>query len=209
MTICYFVLVRKFTLFALFAAFFLAGCREIPFDDQIHREWRQVLEVKRAALDAPPERQADAKQAYVAALTDFLRTHPEYARAGLAYESVELEYARLLASRGRYDEAVVYYQSILDSNPENEDARSELIELERKRFVTADSFGALRRGMTQAQVEERLGRPLPGWSRSLVRGSTVTESWYYRSREGGVAGVFFRNGQLFAAEFDGPVRLGS
>ena len=200
---------RKITLFALIAPLLLAGCREIPFDEQAHREWRHVLEVKRAALDAPQERRLEAKQAYVAALTDFLRAHPDYERADAAYEAVELEYARLLASRGRYDDAVVYYRSVVESNPAHEEARAELEELERKRFVTIESFGLLRRGMSQAEVEERLGRPMPGWSRSLVRDSIVTESWYYRRRDGGVAGVFFRNGELFAAELDGPVRLGS
>lgn len=200
---------RKITLFALVVPLLFAGCREIPYDEQAHREWRRVLEVKRAALDAPRERRMEAKQAYVAALTAFLRAHPDYERAGTAYESVELEYARLLASRGRPDEAVVYYRSILESNPGHREARAELEELERKRFVTVESFGSLRKGMSQAEVEEQLGRPMPGWSRSHVRGAIVTESWYYRRRDNEVAGVFFRNGELFAAEFDGPVRLGS
>lgn len=181
----------------------------MPLEDQVQAEWRAVLSAKKAAGEAAGPGQVEARQAYASALAAFLRNHPDHGRGRAVYEEMELEYARLLASRGRYDEAVRYYASILESNPGNEVARAEMDEAERKRFVTPEELEVLRRGMSPEEVEQRLGRPLPGWSRRMVRGTTVTESWYYRRRDGGVAGVFFRNGELFAAEFEQPVRLDS
>jgi hypothetical protein len=35
----------------------------------------------------------------------------------------------------------------------------------------------------------------------------VIESWYYRTNDGRVAGVYFRDGELFAAEENSQARL--
>ena len=39
------------------------------------------------------------------------------------------------------------------------------------------------------------------------RRDAVLESWYYRKSGGGVAGVYFRDGELFAAEENSEARL--
>ncbi|HVR43124.1 MAG TPA: tetratricopeptide repeat protein [Thermoanaerobaculia bacterium] len=199
---------RKITLLLLFSCGLAAGaCGRLPLEDQIHREWRGVLELKSRIAEAPAGGEAEARQRHADALTGFIQRHPSHARARDAYGELELEFARMLAARGRYDEAVRYYRSALDSDPANETIHAELEQAERRRFVTADALSLLRPGMTREQVVERLGRPLPGWSRRLDRNSKTTESWFYRRRDGGVAGVYFRDGALFAADFDGPVRL--
>jgi tetratricopeptide (TPR) repeat protein len=202
--------VRKITFLLLTAALLTtAGCSPGIADDPVASEWRRVLETKKEWRNAAPEDRVRAQQAYVDALAAFARRHPGHARGRQVYEEAELEFARQLASRGEYDRAVEYYRSVLRTNPDQQEARAELEAAERRRFVTPEALGALRAGMSPDDVRERLGKPIPGWSRSLKRGDTVIDSWYYRRRDGGVAGVFFQDGRLFAAEFDQPIRLPS
>lgn len=186
----------------------MTACGPAGFEDQIHREWRAVLELKKKAESAPEAERAIARQAWAAALFEFANRYPEHARAHDAYKELELDFARLMASRGRYEEAIRYYQAVLQEDAGHEQARAELALAERRRFVTADAVAALRRGMSKDDVSERIGVPAPGWSRRLERDGTTIDSWYYPRSDGGVAGVFFRNGALFAAEFDRPMNSG-
>ena len=39
------------------------------------------------------------------------------------------------------------------------------------------------------------------------RRESVVESWYYRKNDGGIAGVYFRDGELFAAEENSEAKL--
>ncbi|MGH9459153.1 MAG: tetratricopeptide repeat protein [Thermoanaerobaculia bacterium] len=181
------------------------GCSHEPMAEDLAAEWAGVLDAKRAWKDAGGD--VEARQRYVETLRAFVDRHPGHARAREVYEKVELDFAERLASRGDYDGAIRYYRSVLETNPRNVAARDGLAEAERKRFVSAEAVRALEKGMSAEQVAQRLGRPFPGWSRRLVRGPHVTESWYYRRADGGLAAVFFRDGRLFAAELEGPVRL--
>jgi tetratricopeptide (TPR) repeat protein len=186
-----------------------AGCSPGVLDDPVSAQWRDVLAAKKEWRRAAAGDRLVAHQRYVAALTTFVRQHPDHARARAVYEDAELEFARELARRGEYDRAATYYRSVLRTNPALEEARGELQAAERRRFVTPQELAALRLGMTREEVRERLGHPLPGWSRTLRRGESVIDSWYFRRREGGAAAVFFRNGKLFAAECGEPIRLSS
>ncbi len=186
----------------------IAGCAD-GAGDPVATEWREVLAAKREWQQAGGAGRLRAHQAYVEGLTAFVRRHPEHPRARAVYEATELEFARELARRGMYDRAAVYYRSVLGTHPDHAEARAELLAAERKRFVTPDTLAALEVGMSVDEVRESLGQPLPGWSRSLSRGESVIDSWYYRRPDGGVAGVYFRNGRLFAAECGRPVRLKS
>jgi hypothetical protein len=203
--------VRKITHLLAVAAFLAvaAGCSPSVLDDPVAAEWRGVMEAKREWQDAAPAHRTAAHQAYIDRLTAFVRSHPDHGRGRQVYEEAELEFARDLATRGEYDRAIAYYQSVLRTNPGHADAQVELEAAERRRFVTPEALGALRSGMTPEEVRERLGQPLPGWSRTMRRGDSTIVSWYYRRRDGGVAGVFFQNGRLFAAEHQQPVRLAS
>lgn len=201
---------RKITFLVLLAALLaIEGCSPGIADDPIAAEWRRVLDAKKEWRNAAQEDRVRAQQAYVDALAVFVRRHPDHPRGRQVYEEAELEFARMLAGRGEYDRAVEYYRSVLGTNPEHAEARAELDAAERRRFVTPEALGSLRVGMSPDEVRERLGQPLPGWSRSMRRGEAVIDSWYYRRRDGGVAGVFFQNGRLFAAEFEQPIRLPS
>lgn len=201
---------RKITFLLLLSAFLAgAGCSPGALDDPVASEWRGVLTAKKEWREAPREERVRAHQAYIDQLTTFVRRHPDHARARQVYEEVELEFARQLAQRGEYDRATEYYRSALRTNPRLAEARSELALAEQRRFVTPEALATLRAGMSPEEVRERLGHPLPGWSRSMRRGDSVIDSWYYRRRDGGVAAVFFQNRRLFAAEFDGPIRLAS
>jgi len=66
--------------------------------------------------------------------------------------------------------------------------------------VTRAKLVQLERGMSQHDVARILGKPIPGWSETKERPDATIECWYYRTSEGGVAGVYFRDGALFAAE---------
>lgn len=201
---------KKIThLLALAAFLAAAACVPGAGGDPVAAEWREVLATKKEWQRAPATGRLAAHQAYVDALTAFVRRHPEHPRARAVYEETELEFARELARRGLYDQAALYYRSVLRTNPDHADARAELRVAERKRFVTPEALSALRVGMAPDEVREVLGQPLPGWSRSMRRGDSAIDSWYYRRRDGGVAGVYFRNGRLFAAECGAPVRLQS
>ena len=61
--------------------------------------------------------------------------------------------------------------------------------------------------MSQRQVAHILGKPIPGWTARTERRETVVEAWYYRKIDGGVAGVYFRDGELFAAEESSNARI--
>jgi hypothetical protein len=66
---------------------------------------------------------------------------------------------------------------------------------------------ALQKGMSQHDVAKLLGKPIPGWSLRTERRDSVVESWYYRKSEGGIAGVYFRDGELFAAEENSQAKV--
>ena len=61
--------------------------------------------------------------------------------------------------------------------------------------------------MSQREVAHVLGAPIPGWTVHTDRRDSVIDSWYYRTTEGGVAGVYFRDGQLFAAEENSHTKI--
>lgn len=62
--------------------------------------------------------------------------------------------------------------------------------------------------MSQREVAGLLGRPMPGWSAKNERSEATIEAWYYRTRGGGVAAVYFREGKVFAAEETSNAKLG-
>lgn len=186
---------------------FTLSCTGSDPADEAAREWRAVLDAKRAMETATAERRPDARQAYADAVASFLAQHPTHARAGAVYEALVLEQATQLSASARYDAAIELYQWLLARNPQNDAARDGLARAIDRRSVSLDEIRALRIGMSEVDVRIRLGAPLPGWSRAMRRGHRTIHAWYYARPDGGVAGVFFDRGKLFAAEFDGPVAL--
>lgn len=196
----------------LVASLLLALALSIPCScsnepDRELADWRIVLARKKAIARYEEANALQARQAYVDALRDFCRRYPDHPRAREVYRDVELEFARELFARGDYQQAARFFESVLLDDPANHHVREELAQARRLRFLTPASLEKLRQGMRQQEVARLLGRPLPGWERTLRKGNKTVVSWYYRRADGGVGGLFFVDGKLFAAEYDKPVRL--
>jgi hypothetical protein len=73
--------------------------------------------------------------------------------------------------------------------------------------ITREGLLALRKGMSHHQVASLLGKPIPGWTVKNRRAGATFEAWYYRTRTGSLAGVYFREGKVIAAEETSNERL--
>jgi hypothetical protein len=188
----------------LMVALAIACGGQPPADHQA--EWRDVLRHKQAA-DAPAA-SADHKQAYADSVRAFVEKHPNHTRGVEVWLRIQLEFARDLAGTGRHQDAIRIYRSVLSRHPENDVARSGLARSAALLAVSREGLLSLRKGMSKREVAAVLGKPMPGWSLENRRAGTTFEAWYYRTRSGAVAGVYFREGKVFAAEENSNERLG-
>ncbi|HXI13323.1 MAG TPA: hypothetical protein VNM92_11885 [Thermoanaerobaculia bacterium] len=189
---------------SLLILFLLISCRREVQDDSL-TDWLHVLKQKKAApLASGP---SAGRQAYAKSLHNFVVKHPTHGRGRHVYEDFQMQFARDLVSMGRGRDAVRFYRSVLQRNPANRQAREELTTTIDRLSVSTDKLESLTKGMTQREVAERLGKPLPGWTRSVVKRSKRAESWYYPREGRGVAGVHFYDGRLLTAELDSEERL--
>lgn len=187
----------RLPLLFLMAAVYCSGEPRVEDTAQGHQEeWIAVLERKKAAV--APNADPKARQVYADSLAAFLRRHPRHSRASQVYQNVQLEFARELAERGRYRQAVRVYRAVLARDPENATARSAMLHAVDRLAVSRERLLEIRKGMSEGDVAELLGKPLPGWS--ATNRQRGVESWYYQTTTGGLAGVYFREGKVFAAE---------
>lgn len=186
-------------------ALLLAACAGEQTVDH-STEWRDVLKHKRAAVapDATPEH----KQVYADSVRAFVEKHPDHGRAREVWGMLQLEFAEELADAGRYQDAIRFYRAVLTHHPESEQARRGLALAADRLAVTRDKLVTLEKGMSYRQVASLLGKPIPGWSARHRRNGVTFEAWYYRTRSGAVAAVYFRNGKVFAAEEESSSQLG-
>ncbi len=168
-------------------------------------EWRAVLGRKRAAV--APNATARDKQLYADALAGFVERNPSHSRAREVYQRIQIDFARELASLGRYQDAIRVYRAVLAHDPRNDDAAHGLTDAVERLAVTHAKLVQLERGMSQHDVARLLGKPIPGWTETKERPDATIECWYYRTAGGGVAGVYFRDGALFAAEENSHEKL--
>jgi murein DD-endopeptidase MepM/ murein hydrolase activator NlpD len=168
-------------------------------------DWLHVLRHKQAA--SAPNAPVKAKQAYADTLGAFVQTHPTLSRAREVYEAIELDFAHELGSFGRYQDAIPIYRAVLAHDPKNAAALNGLSDAVDHLAVTHEKLLALEKGMSQRDVAHILGKPIPGWQVRNERPDATIESWYYRRVGGGVAGVYFRDGVLFAAEENSQAKL--
>ena len=168
-------------------------------------EWRSVLGRKRAAIArSATERQ---KQVYADALAGFVTRYPSHSRARDVYRRVQLDFARELASLGRYQDAIRFYRAVLAGDPFNAEALHGLSAAADRLMVSRQKLLELEKGMSQREVSRLLGSPIPGWTLRTQRPECTIEAWYYRTNDRGVAGLYFRNGVLFGAEQNSHAKL--
>lgn len=189
----------------LLALLVLVGCAAEPENDH-QAAWRQALHHKKAALspDATPEQ----KQLYADSVRSFVEKHPKHGRAQEVWMRLQLSFADDLAEAGRYEESIRFYRAVLVHHPENDHARRGLAQSAERLAVSREKLLELSKGMSRREVASILGKPLPGWTKKQKRGEASFEAWYYRTRGGSVAAVYFRNGRVLAAEETSDARLG-
>ncbi|MGH9418385.1 MAG: hypothetical protein ACRD3J_00305 [Thermoanaerobaculia bacterium] len=190
---------RSLVLFALVAV----SCSGNATDSST--EWLHVLHHKQAA--SAPNAPVQAKQVYADSLGAFVQSHPTHGRAREVYQHIQIDFANELASLGRYQDAIRIYRSVLVHDPRNAAALRGLSDAADHLAVTHEKLLALEKGMSQRDVAHLLGKPIPGWQIRNERPDSTIESWYYRRSGGGVAGVYFRDGVLFAAEENSQAKL--
>jgi hypothetical protein len=168
-------------------------------------EWLRVLHHKQAAQ--APNAPTQAKQVYADTLGTFVRNHPTHSRAREVYQHIQLDFAHELSALGRYQDAIRIYRAVLAHDPQNIAAIQGLSSAVNHLAVSREKLLALQKGMSQREVANLLGKPIPGWQIRTERRDTTIESWYYRRIDGGIAGVYFRDGALFAAEENSQAKV--
>ena len=183
----------------------LAACGSDSDSSDSQRDWLHVLSRKKAALSqtATPR----DKQVYADTLGAFVQKHPTHSRAREVYQRIQLDFARELASIGRYQDAIRFYRAVLNADPANTEASQGLSTAVDRLAVSRGKLLALEKGMSQHDVAQLLGKPIPGWKVKTENRDPAIEAWYYRTTEGGVAGVYLRDGELFAAEENSHEKL--
>jgi len=182
----------------------LASCSGDDGGDN-SREWLHVLGHKKVAVS--PNATPQQKQAYADSLGAFVQKHPTHSRARELYERIQIDFANELAALGRYQDSVRFYRAVLTHDPTNADARRGMADAVAHLAVSRANLLQLERGMSQRQVAHILGKPIPGWTARVERRDSVVEAWYYRKIDGGIAGVYFRDGQLLVAEENSQAKL--
>jgi hypothetical protein len=185
-------------LLACAAAMVFAACGAGSDSADSQRDWLHVLSRKKAAMAKPSSTQE--KQVYADTLGAFVQKHPTHERARAVYQTIQLDFAHELASLGRYQDAIRFYRAVLTADATNVEATMGLADAVDRLAVSKAKLLALEKGMSQHDVAKILGKPIPGWKVKTENRDPAIEAWYYRTSEGGVAGVYFRDGELFAAE---------
>jgi hypothetical protein len=168
-------------------------------------EWLRVLGHKKAATSqAATPRQ---KQMYADSVAAFVETHPGHSRARQVYFHLQLDFANELSSLGRYRDSIRFYRAVLREDAHNEAAKRGIQVAMEHLAISREKLLALQKGMSEREVVSLLGKPIPGWSVRTERRDSTVESWYYRRDDGGVAAVYFRDGEVFAAEENSQAKL--
>lgn len=196
---------RVFVLVSALAAALVAGCSRSSDQPDHQSEWREVLEHKKAASSAGASSQQ--KQVYADSVRAFVQKHPNHGRGREVWHRIQLEFADELAAMGRHQDADRFYRVVLSHDQTNEHAKRGLAAAMNSLAVTREKLLQIEKGMSKREVAAILGKPLPGWTETNERASATIESWYYRTRTGGLAGVYFREGRVFAAEESSHARV--
>jgi hypothetical protein len=199
---------RVFPVVSAVIASVAIACGGSPSQQADHQaEWRNVLRHKQAA--AAPDASTQHKQVYADSVRAFVQKHPNHGRAREVWQRIQLEFANDLAAVGRNHDAIRFYRAVLTHDETNEQARRGLATAVDRLAVSRDKLQLLSKGMSQRQVAGILGKPMPGWNARTDRSEARFEAWYYRTRSGSVAAVYFRDGKVLAAEEASNAQLAS
>lgn len=174
----------------------LAACSRSDSPDS-SAAWQRVMQSKKTA----------SKQVYADTLAAFVKDHPSHGRGREVYHNLQLAFGEDLAAMGRHQDAIRFYRAVLSADPANPRAQQDILTAIDHLAVSRGKLLSLEKGMTQKQVAQLLGKPIPGWTARNQRRDALMEAWYYRRTDGGVAGVYFRDGALFAAEESSHAKL--
>ena len=191
---------------AFIVALLIIGCGAQPEQVDRQAEWRDVLERKKAAVSA--EASPAHKQVYADSVAAFVRRHPDHSRAREVYHRIQVEFAQELGSLGRHQDAIRFYRSVLQRDPRNDAALRGLADSVDRLAVSREKLLRLEKGMSHREVSQILGKPIPGWTVKQKGRNGTYEGWYYRTIAGRVAGVYFRDGKVFAAEESSDAKVG-
>jgi hypothetical protein len=197
---------RFSTVLATLLVLLTTACADRGTDADHQNEWRGVLQHKKAA--ASPDASPKHKQVYADSVRAFVQKHPDHGRAREVWHRLQLEFADDLAAAGRHQDAIRFYRAVLTHEPKNDHAREGLARSVERLAISREKLLALEKGMTHREVASILGKPMPGWTAENRRPEAKFEAWYYRTRGGGVAAVYFRQGKVFAAEENSNAKLG-
>ena len=115
---------------------------------------------------------------------------PELEAAIQAKSGEDLLLAREhIEGAGDYAKAIDILAAAREIDPKNPELASAQAEAERLRFVDAESFGRIEKGMTEEEVRAELGQVRPQNRRPSADG---TMAWFYPREGGAAAVVFFR-----------------
>lgn len=170
-------------------------------------QWGEVLMKKEQWSRAVAARASNAtakRQEWADAVALFAEAHPEHVQARATQEQLVLEYARELATAGRYAEAAAVYQSLVARRPADAALKAELAGIRERQTVTREELRKVVSGQSRLEVQRELGVPPPGWTRA----SGGSEAWYYPRPDGGVAAIFFADGKVFAVEYESAASRG-
>ena len=196
---------RVFVLVSVVSIVLATGCDRSSDQPDHQSEWRDVLANKKAATapDASPRQ----KQVYADSVRAFVQKHPSHGRGRAVWHRIQLEFADDLAAVGRYQDAIHLYRAVLTHDAANEHAKRGLGEAMDRLAVSREKLLRIEKGMSKREVASILGKPLPGWTEKRERSVATIESWYYRTRSGEIAAVYFRDGRVFAAEETSNARV--
>jgi hypothetical protein len=103
---------------------------------------------------------------------------------------------------GDYRKAIDIYAASLLLDPDNPDLKAALADAQARRYMTAERFAAVKKGMGEAEVVRALGRPLARNIRDYPE--KKVSAWYYTKNESGeAAGVFFNEKKVvYSVDFN-------
>jgi hypothetical protein len=178
-------------------------------------EQKAALESLPATIEEQGAARDTAYEVVQATLADFLNValndfpdHPATAQGLNLYSDEAILIAEdTVAMSGDYrkamnqlDSASSYYDSI--GLPPYQPLIDRIASIDEMRFITQERFELVKKNMTMDDVKEIVG--VPYYQNIQVDEKRKVETWLYRKREGGAAGIYFKttNNKVYNKNFE-------